>query len=131
MRFRSPWVLCWILAAAPGCSNRDTSEAPDIDTIRDEPRRFDGRTVSLAGRVATVWHPRVFALEGEGGEQIPILTNTPMSLPAGAEITVRGVVYSGMRAGLLPVLDELAPGVRVDVKGGPVVVADAIAPVLE
>lgn len=76
------------------------SRAPSIDRIQDDPSRFFGKEVRLAGAVDELFGDRAFELEGSGwafGDDIAVLTATPVRfadepLARGDVLIVDGVV---------------------------------------
>lgn len=74
--------------------------ATSIKTIRDDPRNYDGKTVTVSGEVknpTSLLVVKFFTLADSTGE---ITVITERSLPkAGERVTVRGVVHEAFSIG--------------------------------
>lgn len=103
-------LLLVVLLALAACSSPLPTK---IKQVLDDPRRFDGKIVTISGKVTQAYNVLVakgFVVRDETGE-IPVITDR--SVPAiGAKIKVRGRVSQALSLpGLnLVVLEEISPG---------------------
>ncbi|MEZ4297191.1 MAG: hypothetical protein R3B70_19660 [Polyangiaceae bacterium] len=121
-------------ALAPGA---DAAFPPEtsVDTIREDPARYYGKTVTITGEVDKVYTDRVFELEGSGwafNDNITVVTKTPvriadMPLAKGDHLILKGTVQKFVTADITRDYGWTAsPDVLLRIEKRPVLVAESI-----
>jgi hypothetical protein len=117
-----------------------TAPAASVDTIKEAPNRFYGKTVNVSGNVERVYSDRAFQLEGTGwafDDNIMVLTKQPVSVAGGPlvaddELIVTGTVRPFVVADIERDLGwDLQQDLEVRLSKRPVLVAESIRKVNE
>ena len=141
-------MLGTALAVPLGCNERrEATPTPAVtnpqvttDKIKEEPYRFAGETVHVAGEIDEVYGPRAFELEGTAwafNDNIVVLTRSPVALGGlapmdGDEVMVVGKVRQFVAADVERDLGwDLTPDLEAQLERKPVIVAESIRKVGE
>lgn len=119
---------------APGTTNTG------IDTIKESPERFYGKTVHVSASVDEIYGDRAFELEGTGwafDDNITVLTKVPVRvagapLAKGDQVIVTGVVRPFVVANVERDIGwDISPEVEIKLTRRPVLIAESIRKVGE
>jgi hypothetical protein len=107
----------------------------EVDDIEDEPRRFYGRVVTLAGEIESVRSNSVFELEGDDWlfpDELLVVTKSPVRLGANDELDDMDVIVTGKIVPMVVAEVErelgwdLEPQIEAEFENKPVLIATSI-----
>lgn len=111
-----------------------------VDTIKEEPARFYGKTVRVSGKVDKIYSDRAFQLEGSGwafNDDITVLTSSAITmngalLDPNDDVIVSGTVRPFVAADIKREVGwDMTPEIEVKLKQRPVLIATSISKIRE